>query len=132
MNTTLAPSADRSNSPQLAGSGAFLAAGVLAVTPDGATKSPGTLYGGSFLAGATLGFVQIHDKSAAMAPGDVPMVPSIPIAANGYASFDFGVFGLGFVNGCKIALSSTAASYTAVAGADTQAHARFMSSPGAK
>ncbi len=132
MNTTLAPSADRANSPQRAGDGGFLPAGVLAVTPDQVAATPGTLYGGSFLAGATAGFVLLIDKSAAIAPGDVPMVPAIPVGINGFVPFDFGVYGLGFTKGLKIALSSTANAYTAVAGADTAAHARFMSSPGSK
>lgn len=133
MNTTLAPSADRSNSPQSAGSGAFLANNRLAVTPDQSTSTPGTFYGATaYNSSASAGFLLFIDQSAALAGAEVPALPAIPIAAASFVAIDFGTYGFGVTRGLKAAFSSTAATYTAVATTEVAIEVRFMSSPGQK
>lgn len=60
--------------------------------------------------GAAAAFLQVHSKATALAGAEVPLfVVSLPI--NGFASLD----NMSCPLGCTVALSSTAATYTAYA-----------------
>jgi hypothetical protein len=60
--------------------------------------------------GAAVAYLQLHNKATALAGGEVPLFV-VPIPANGFGSLD----NFSLPLGCIIALSSTAATYTAYA-----------------
>ena len=68
-------------------------------------------------------FIQLHDRVAALAGGEVPVL-NIAVGAAANYSIDFGVYGMTFANGLMVANSSTAATLTAGA-ADCQFFARI-------
>lgn len=67
---------------------------------------------------AAAGFVQVHDFADEVGIGTASIVAIIKVGAASNWSWDIPATGIPFNNGVHVALSSTAATYTAVAGTD--------------
>lgn len=65
--------------------------------------------------GGATAYLQIFDRATALAGGEAPTLPPIQIIAGGTANYDFYQGGRPMNTGVVVALSSTAATYTAYA-----------------